>query len=103
MKNVLSREALAELARVYLKSPYIRAPQWDLMEKRWVSISPHGTATSSCGVPHFTGIPKTDTDIQRHQRRLWQRCQRCHLIRPWGGCFRHATPYGKSYFPGGHR
>ena len=88
MKKLLSLSELTELARVYLKSAWIAAPQWDLEQKRWVHISPHGTATSSCGAPDFTGIPKTDTDIKRHQRLMWQRCKRCHLIRPWGGCAR---------------
>ena len=93
MKKLLSLSELTELARVYLKSAWIAAPQWDLEQKRWVRISPHGTATSSCGAPDFTGIPKTDTDIKRHQRLMWQRCKRCHLIRPWGGCYRNSTSY----------
>ena len=103
MKKTLSLDALTALARAYLKSAWIGAPQWDSVKKRWVRISPHGTATSSCGAPDFTGTPKTEADIKRHQRLMWQRCQRCHLIRPWGGCFRNATPYTKSYVPGGQR
>ena len=31
----LTPEALVELARAYLKSPYISAPQWDKEKKRW--------------------------------------------------------------------
>ena len=103
MKKLLSLAELTELARAYLKSPWIAAPQWDLVKKRWVRISPHGTATSSCGLPDFTGTPKTEADIKPHQRLMWQRCQRCHLIRPWGGCARNSTPYKKSYSPGGKR
>ena len=103
MKNALSLDALAELARAYLKSPWIGSPQWDLVKKRWIHISPNGTATSSCGAPDFTGIPKTDTDIKRHQQLMWQRCQRCHLIRPWGGCYRNAAPYTREWLPGGQR
>ena len=103
MKNALSLDALAELARAYLKSPWIGSPQWDLVKKRWIHISPNGTATSSCGAPDFTGIPKTDTDIKRHQQLMCQRCQRCHLIRPWGGCYRNAAPYTREWLPGGQR
>ena len=99
----LTREVLVELARAYLKSPYISAPQWDTEKKRWVRISPHGTSTSSCGVVEFTGMPKTEADIKPHQRLMWQRCQRCHLIRPWGGCARNTVPYTKVYTPGGKR
>ncbi len=99
----LTMEALAELARAYLKSPWIKAPQWDAEKKQWVSIHPHGTATSSCGLPDFTGIPKTEADIKPHQRLMWQKCQRCHLIRPWGGCARNTVPYTKAYTPGGQR
>ena len=84
----LTPEALVELARAYLNSPYISAPQWDLEKKKWVTINTLGTAESSCGVPEFTGIPKTDADIKPHQRLMWRRCQRCNLIRPWGGCHR---------------
>ena len=99
----LTMEALADLARAYLKSPWIKAPQWDTEKKQWVSIHPHGTATSSCGAPDFTGTPKTEADIKPHQRLMWQRCQRCHLIRPWGGCERNTVPYTKAYTPGGRR
>ncbi len=103
----LTMEALADLARAYLKSPWIAAPQWDLEKKQWVRISPHGTSTSSCGVPDFSGIPKTEVDIKPHQRLMWQRCKRCNLIRPWGGCARNSAFYDKSntytYTPGGRR
>ena len=97
MKKALSLNALAELARAYLKSAWIAAPQWDKIQNRWVRISPHGTATSSCGAPNFTGIPKTEADIKRHQRVMWQRCKRCGLMRPWGGCYRNSMPYIKPY------
>ena len=103
MKKLLSQDALVELARAYLKSPWVASPQWDLAKKRWVRISPHGTATSSCGAPDFTGIPKTEADIKRHQRLMWQRCQRCRLIRPWGGCYRDTAPYTREWIPGGQR
>ncbi|RKU21056.1 hypothetical protein C6499_22820 [Candidatus Poribacteria bacterium] len=103
MKKLMSLAGLTELARAYLKSAWIASPQWDSVKKRWVHISPNGTATSSCGAPDFTGIPKTDTDIKRHQRLMWQRCQRCGLIRPWGGCARNTVPYTKEWFPGGQR
>lgn len=93
----LTREGLVELARTYLKSVYISAPQWDAEKKAWVTINPHGTSTSSCGAPDFTGMPKTDADIKPHQRLMWQRCQRCHLIRPWGGCARNNIPYTKEW------
>ena len=103
MKRLLSFDALAELARVYLKSTWIAAPQWDVEKKQWVRISPHGTATSSCGAPDFTGNPKTEADIKRHQQLMWQKCQRCGLIRPWGGCARNTVRYTKKYTPGGKK
>ena len=103
MKKLLSLDALAELARVYLKSAWIAAPQWDTEKKQWVRISPHGTSTSSCGLPDFSGAPETEADIKPHQRVMWQKCQRCSLIRPWGGCYRNVKPYTKSYSPGGQR
>ncbi|MDE0327349.1 MAG: hypothetical protein OXN27_25760 [Candidatus Poribacteria bacterium] len=93
----LTREGLVELASAYLKSVYISAPQWDAEKKAWVTINPHGTSTSSCGAPDFSGMPKTDADIKPHQRLMWQRCQRCHLIRPWGGCARNTVPYTKEW------
>lgn len=93
----LTREGLVELASAYLKSVYISAPQWDKEKKQWVTINPHGTSTSSCGAPDFTGTPKTDADIKPHQRLMWQRCQRCNLIRPWGGCARNFVPYTKEW------
>ena len=100
----LTPAALVELARAYLKSSWIAAPQWDAEKKAWVRISPHGTATSSCGAPDFTGTPKTDTDIKRHQQLMWQRCQRCHLIRPWGGCYRNTVVRPTTaYTPGGSK
>ena len=99
----LTPEALVELARAYLKSPYIAAPQWDLEKKRWVRISPHGTSTSSCEVVEFSGIPKTEADIKPHQRLLWQKCRQCGLIRPWGGCARNDVPYTREYTPGGRK
>lgn len=103
LKKVLSRDALAELARVYLKSPWIAAPQWDAEKKRWVRLSPHGRATSSCGAPDFSGIPTEVSDIKRHQRLMWQECRRCGLMRPWGGCsFADAGPRRKAWqFSGG--
>ena len=107
MKKVLSLDALAELARVYLESAWIAAPQWDHIQKQWVRLSPNGTGTSSCGAPNFTGIPKTKADIKRHQRVMWQPCKRCRLIRPWGGCARNSAFYDKSntyiYTPGGRK
>ena len=99
----LTPEALVELARVCLRSPWIAAPQWDKEKKQWVSIHPRGTSTSSCGVPDFSGIPKTEADIKPHQRLMWQRCKRCNLIRPWGGCARNSIRYTKVYNPGGRR
>ena len=99
----LTPDALAALARAYLKSAWIAAPQWDAEKRQWVRISPHGTATSSCGAPDFTGTPKTDADIKPHQRLMWKRCQQCHLIRPWGGCYRNAMPRKVLYTPGGQR
>ena len=103
MKKLLSLAELTQLASAYLKSAYISAPQWDVEKKRWVRISPHGTSTSSCGAPDFSGMPKTDADIKPHQRLMWQRCQRCHLIRPWGGGARNSIRYTKEYTPGGKR
>lgn len=105
MKKPLSLDALAELARAYLKSPWIAAPQWDKVQKRWVHLSPYGTGTSSCGAPNFTGIPKTKADIKPHQRVMWQPCKRCGLIRPWGGCARNSALYNFSYTftPGGKK
>ena len=104
LKKVLSLDALAELARVYLKSAWIAAPQWDAEKKAWVRLSPHGTSTSSCEVVEFSGIPKTDADIKPHQRVMWQECRRCGLIRPWGGCsWNKYFPPTTIYTPGGKR
>ena len=105
MKKLLSLDALAELARAYLKSVWIAAPQWDAEKKQWVHISPHGTGTSSCGVREFTGIPETEADIKRHQQLMWRRCQRCHMIKPWGGCSSGdpVRPPQIEYTPGGKR
>ena len=103
MKKLLSLAELTELARTYLESVYISAPQWDAEKKAWVTINPNGTATSSCGVVDFSGMPKTDADIKPHQRLMWQRCQRCNLIRPWGGCDRLQRPKTYLYDPGGRK
>lgn len=104
MKKLLSLDELKELARAYLKSPWIAAPQWDLEKKQWVRISPHGTATSSCGAPDFSGIPKTEADIKPHQRVMWRKCRRCGLIRPWGGCDWNKVVHRTiEYTPGGKR
>ena len=99
----MKKSDIVQLAKAYLESPFISAPQWDEEKRQWVTLTPHGTGTSSCGAPDFTGTPATDADIKPHQKLLWRRCQRCQLIRPWGGCDRRQKPGTYSYIPGGRK